>query len=98
MNWSFLFSTVLDLLLFIIFLYSILLLSSYVFLGLYSIGETKKYLHRNRFTDYRLLASSVHAPTVSIIAPAYNEAKTIVENVRSLLSIFYTEFRGNHSQ
>jgi cellulose synthase/poly-beta-1,6-N-acetylglucosamine synthase-like glycosyltransferase/phosphoglycerol transferase MdoB-like AlkP superfamily enzyme len=90
MNWSFLFSTVLDLLLLIIFLYSILLLSSYVFLGLYSIGETKKYLHRNRFTDYRLLASSVHAPTVSIIAPAYNEAKTIVENVRSLLSIFYT--------
>ncbi|MEQ1625660.1 MAG: glycosyltransferase family 2 protein, partial [Sediminibacterium sp.] len=90
MNWNNLLSTMLDVLLLIIFLYSLLLLSSYVFLGLYSIGETRKYLHRNRFTDYRLLASSVHAPTVSIIAPAYNEAKTIVENVRSLLSIFYT--------
>jgi cellulose synthase/poly-beta-1,6-N-acetylglucosamine synthase-like glycosyltransferase/glucan phosphoethanolaminetransferase (alkaline phosphatase superfamily) len=47
-------------------------------------------MQKNRFTDYRLLASSIHAPTVSIIAPAYNEGKTIVENVRSLLSIFYT--------
>ena len=90
MNWNLILTTMLDILLLIIFLYSILLLSSYVFLGLYSIGETRKYLHRNRFTDYKLLASSVHAPTVSIIAPAYNESKTIVENVRSLLSIFYT--------
>lgn len=73
-----------------IFLYSLLLSISFIFLGLYSIGETKDYLHKNQFTDYRLLASSEHVPSVSILAPAYNEGKTIVENVRSLLAIFYT--------
>jgi cellulose synthase/poly-beta-1,6-N-acetylglucosamine synthase-like glycosyltransferase/phosphoglycerol transferase MdoB-like AlkP superfamily enzyme len=73
-----------------IFLYSLLLSISFIFLGLYSIGETKDYLHKNKFTDYRLLASSEHVPSVSMLAPAYNEGKTIVENVRSLLAIFYT--------
>lgn len=73
-----------------IFLYSLLLSVSFIFLGLYSIGETKDYLHKNKFTDYRLLASSEHVPSVSILAPAHNEGKTIVENVRSLLAIFYT--------
>lgn len=72
-----------------LFLYSVVLLFFYVFIGIYSIGETKKYLHKNNFTDYRLLASSEHSPSVSIIAPAYNEGRTIVENVRSLLSIYY---------
>ena len=52
--------------------------------------KIKKYLHKNNFTDYRLLASSEHSPSVSIIAPAYNEGATIIENVRSLLSIYYS--------
>ncbi len=73
-----------------IFLYSLLLSISFIFLGLFSIGETKDYLHKNQFTDYRLLASSEHVPSVSILAPAFNEGKTIVENVKSLLAIFYT--------
>jgi len=72
-----------------IFAYSVLLVFSYLFIGIYSIGETRKYIYKNRFTDYRLLAASQHAPSVSILAPAYNEGKTIVENVRSLLSIYY---------
>ncbi len=73
-----------------VFFYSVLLLLSYILIGLYSIGETRKYIHKNRFTDYRVLAASPHAPSVSILAPAYNEGKNIVENVRSLLSIFYS--------
>ncbi|MEO7532178.1 MAG: sulfatase-like hydrolase/transferase [Sediminibacterium sp.] len=47
-------------------------------------------MRKNSFTDYRILAASIHAPTVTILAPAYNEGKTIVENVRSLLAIYYT--------
>ena len=70
-------------------MYSVILLLSYLFIGLYSIGETKKHIRKNLFTDYRILATSVHAPTVSILAPAYNEGLNIVENVRSLLSIYY---------
>lgn len=74
-----------------IFLYSVALIIFYIFIGLNSIGETREYLHKNDFTDYRLLASSPHAPTVSILAPAYNEGATIVENVRSLLSLYYNK-------
>ena len=73
-----------------ILLYSVLLISSYLLIGLFAIRETDIYLHKNDFTDYRLLASSPHAPHVTIIAPAYNEGKTIVDNIRSLLSIQYS--------
>lgn len=80
----------LDLLTYGIFTYAVVLLISYIGIGLFSIGETRQYMHENEFTDYRLLASSPHAPTVSILAPAYNEGATIIENVRSLLSLYYS--------
>lgn len=73
-----------------LFVYSVVLLLFYIGIGIYSIGETKKYVHKNSFTDYRILASSVQTPSISILAPAYNEGNTIIENVRSLLSIFYS--------
>lgn len=73
-----------------IFIYATTLLLSYFLIGLASVGESKKYLHKNEFTDFRLLASSPHAPSVSILAPAYNEGATITENVRSLLSLYYS--------
>ena len=86
MNWWIL---ILEAFAFGIFLYSVVLFAFYVFIGVFSIGETRKYIHQNRVTDYRMIASSLHAPSVSIIAPAYNEGLTIVDNVRSLLSIYY---------
>lgn len=73
-----------------IFLYAVVLLLSYIWIGLFSIGETRTYMHKNEITDYRLLASTPHAPSVSILAPAYNEGATITENVRSLLSLYYS--------
>jgi len=73
----------------IIFLYSATLITTYLLIGIYSIGETKKYLRKNTYTDYDLLFTSNYAPGISVLAPAYNEAKTIVENIHSLLSIDY---------
>ena len=49
------------------------------------------YIRKNSFTDYSLIATSPNAPTFSLIAPAYNEGATIVENVRSLLSLYYNQ-------
>jgi len=69
--------------------YSIVLLGFQLFIGIYAIGGIRRYLRSNRFTDYRVLAASENAPGISILAPAYNEAATVVENVRSLLSIHY---------
>lgn len=79
-----------DILAYGIFTYAAVLLLSYIGIGIFSIGETREYMHQNQFTDYRLLASSRHSPSVSILAPAYNEGATIIENVRSLLSIYYS--------
>jgi cellulose synthase/poly-beta-1,6-N-acetylglucosamine synthase-like glycosyltransferase/phosphoglycerol transferase MdoB-like AlkP superfamily enzyme len=72
-----------------IFIYSLVLFSFYIFIGVYSTGEIKKYLRLNSFTDFRIPAASEHLPGISVVAPAYNEAANIVENVRSMLSIHY---------
>ncbi|MES2374729.1 MAG: sulfatase-like hydrolase/transferase [Bacteroidota bacterium] len=90
MSWSGLTDILFNILTYGVFAYSVLLLLSYILIALFSIGETQKYMRKNSFTDYRILAASIHAPTVTILAPAYNEGKTIVENVKSLLSIYYT--------
>ncbi|HEV7330360.1 MAG TPA: glycosyltransferase [Flavisolibacter sp.] len=75
-----------------IFVYSVAILCFYIFIGLYSIGETRKYIRKSTFSNYNILASSEHAPSLSILAPAYNEGATIIENVRSLLNIYYNNF------
>src|SRR6185312_14531678 len=72
-----------------IFIYSIALLLFYLLIVAYSIAEIKLYMKKSSFTDYDLLASSEYAPTISIIAPAYNEEANIIENVRSLLAVHY---------
>ncbi|SFD76242.1 Glycosyltransferase, catalytic subunit of cellulose synthase and poly-beta-1,6-N-acetylglucosamine synthase [Chitinophaga sp. CF118] len=86
MNWQ---TLIFDALTYSMLGYSLLLLLCYILIGVYSVDEIKRYLNKNSFTDYRLLAGSTEAPTISILAPAYNEGATITENVRSLLSIHY---------
>jgi cellulose synthase/poly-beta-1,6-N-acetylglucosamine synthase-like glycosyltransferase/phosphoglycerol transferase MdoB-like AlkP superfamily enzyme len=69
--------------------YSVLVALIYVWIGFYSFGAVMAYNKKNTFTDYSLVLSNPNAPTFSLIAPAYNEGVTIVENVRSLLSLYY---------
>jgi peptidoglycan-N-acetylglucosamine deacetylase len=86
MNWL---NIISDVFLGMLLIYSITLLLAYICIGLYSIVAVKEYLNKNSFTDYRILAISPEAPSMSILAPAYNEGATVVENARSLLSIHY---------
>lgn len=72
-----------------VLVYSILSLGSYLLISLLSIRETRRYLRKLSFTNYRVLASSELAPSISLLATAYNESPTILENVRSLLSLHY---------
>ena len=91
MNWQLIGDIIFNIIMYGIFLYSIFLLLSYIMIGFYSIGEMDTYLNKNSFTDYSLLAASQYAPSITILAPAFNEGKTIIENVRSLLSIYYSD-------
>ena len=73
-------------------LYSIMIISLYLFLAVISAREILFYLKKNSFVDYKSILSSSITPSISLLAPAYNEGKTIVENVRSLLSLHYGNY------
>ena len=74
------------------FMYAIAISSSYMLLALLSFREMRKYMMKNRFANYRTILSSSLAPRISIIAPAYNEEMTIVDNIKSLMSLEYNNY------
>ncbi|EAR01292.1 glycosyltransferase family 2 protein [Maribacter sp. HTCC2170] len=50
------------------------------------------YKNKDSFDNLTKIAGSPLEPGITIIAPAYNEGLTIVENVRSLLSLRYANY------
>ncbi len=70
----------------------VVIASSYLLLSLISVFSLRRYTRSNAFVNYDVLLSSDKAPFLSIIAPAYNESMTIEENVRSLLSLNYSNY------
>jgi hypothetical protein len=75
-----------------ILILTLIIFSSYALLGIVSAFTLMRYLRKNSYIDYNSISLSPLAPSVSIIAPAYNESKTIVENIRALLSLYYNNF------
>lgn len=75
----------------IIFFYAILIMVGYFLLALLSAVEMRSYLKKNSIVDYKTILVSPHAPGVSILAPAFNEAASIIQNVHSLLSLHYNK-------
>ena len=76
----------------IIFILTILLFGSYLILGIFSAIALRKYLRKNSYINFNSLMLSPLSPKISIIAPAFNESKTIIDNVRNLLSLYYNNF------
>jgi biofilm PGA synthesis N-glycosyltransferase PgaC len=76
----------------LVFIYAVAIAISYLSLALLSMSEMRRYMRKNYFVDYRYILSSPFAPGISLIAPAYNEGLTIIDNVKSLLSIMYNNF------
>ena len=74
-----------------ILFYSFLVVLFYLFIGIFSTFEIKRYLRINSIADWKALAASEHLPGMSILAPAYNESANIIENVRSMLSVTYNK-------
>ncbi|MFV5702089.1 glycosyltransferase family 2 protein [Flavobacterium sp. XS2P12] len=77
---------------YLFFIYSISAIGSYIILAFISAIETKEYMRKNSFVNYKEILASSISPSISIIAPAYNESLNIVENVRSLLSSYYVNY------
>jgi cellulose synthase/poly-beta-1,6-N-acetylglucosamine synthase-like glycosyltransferase len=76
----------------IIFIITILIIGSYLLLGIFSALSLRNYLRKNSYVNYNSLVSSPLSPRVSVVAPAYNESRTIIDNVRTLLSLYYNNF------
>lgn len=74
------------------FIYAIAIFSFYIILSVLSGIELIRYKRKNSFVDYTEIISSPLAPSISILAPSYNEGNTIIENIRSLLSLHYGDF------
>ena len=69
--------------------YALVLYCSYLLIGILSAFELNFYENKNRNYNYKSILGYKNLPTISIIAPAYNEEKSIVQNIRSLLSLYY---------
>jgi cellulose synthase/poly-beta-1,6-N-acetylglucosamine synthase-like glycosyltransferase len=76
----------------IIFILTLILFGSYLLLGIFSAIALRKYQRKNSYVNYNSLVASPFSPKISIIAPAFNESKTIIDNVRTLLSLYYNNF------
>lgn len=76
----------------IVFSYFIILNGSYLFTSVIAFRAVRRYAERLRSLDVRETIAHAGAPPITLIAPAFNEEATVVESVRSLLSLNYPEF------
>ena len=83
---------ILQILHFIFFGYAFTAILSYIILSIISGKETIEYSKKRSFVNYKDILSSTISPSITIIAPAYNESLNVVENVRSLLSNHYVNY------
>jgi cellulose synthase/poly-beta-1,6-N-acetylglucosamine synthase-like glycosyltransferase len=72
--------------------YSLMINAVYVTLLLAAMRGAKKQIALWNFKSKLMLFKKKMLPTVSIIAPAYNEEKTIIESVNSLLNLEYPDY------
>lgn len=75
-----------------VFLFTLILFSCYFGLGYFSTIKLRRYSKKNVYTDYNSVAISPLSPSVSIIAPAFNESANIINNVKTLLGLHYRNF------
>jgi poly-beta-1,6-N-acetyl-D-glucosamine synthase len=76
----------------LIFILTLVIFTSYLILGIFSAMALRKYLRKNSYINYNALVLSPLVPRITIIAPAFNESKSIIDNVRTLLSLYYNNF------
>ena len=72
--------------------YTISIFSIYIYLAIVSAIELHRSFHSAKITNYDAIISSPFAPMITVIAPAFNESLTIVENIKALLALYYPNF------
>jgi poly-beta-1,6-N-acetyl-D-glucosamine synthase len=75
-----------------VFIITALIFTTYLILTIFSAISLRKYLRKNSYVDYNTIVSSPLAPSLSVIAPAFNETESIIDNIRTLLSLYYNNY------
>jgi cellulose synthase/poly-beta-1,6-N-acetylglucosamine synthase-like glycosyltransferase len=75
-----------------VFIITSLIFTTYLVLTIFSAITLRKYLRKNSYVDYNAIVASPMAPSLSVIAPAFNESETIIDNIRTLLSLYYNNY------
>jgi poly-beta-1,6-N-acetyl-D-glucosamine synthase len=75
-----------------IFIYAVIIFTSYIVQSIFSAEGVLKYKREMEAMDFDGLLSSPFTPSISVVAPAYNEGLNIVDNIRSLLSMRYSNY------
>jgi cellulose synthase/poly-beta-1,6-N-acetylglucosamine synthase-like glycosyltransferase len=75
-----------------IFIITAMIFTTYLVLTIFSAVSLRLYLRKNSYVDYNTIVSSPLAPTLSVIAPAFNESRNIIDNIRTLLSLYYNNY------
>lgn len=73
-------------------MFTVTLFTLFSIMGYLSTRNSLHYRKKNSFGDLSQVMASPLAPSITIIAPAYNEGLTIVENIRSLMSLRYVNY------
>ena len=76
----------------VFFTFTLVLFTMFCTMAYLSTRSSIHYKHKNSFGDLSKVMASPIAPSITIIAPAYNEGMTIVENIRSLMSLHYVNY------
>src|SRR6516162_1957040 len=92
MRWTSLFQDAIVAFNVFVVLYFLALNTIYLILFLISLRAVLRFVRKTFFSDYRQIMQSDMTWPISILVPANNEEKTIVETVRSLLMVNYGEF------
>ena len=76
----------------LVLVYFVLINAFYFLTSLYAFRSLRKYSRRLKSFNVEELISSVGAPAITMLAPAYNEENSCVEAIKSLLTLNYPEY------
>ncbi|MFU8895770.1 MAG: glycosyltransferase family 2 protein [Gammaproteobacteria bacterium] len=75
-----------------IIVYFALINLGYLAIFLLSLRALWQFIKRSIFPDYQQIRSSELTPPISLLVPAYNEARNIIESLNSLLKLNYGSY------
>ncbi len=76
----------------LVLLYFVLINAFYLGTSLVAFRALRRYARRMKTVDVEELLTAAGAPPITLIATAYNEGRTCVDSVRSLLTLEYADF------